>query len=575
MAKTKDEALLALQNPTTAYESTIAGHLERIEDAKTVIVDKVVELGLGTANDNIGEAALAINGIQFHNSNLVMEETRLTLPEGYYKGVAIELGDVSEAYELEAKTVTPTKAVQEIQPGEGKYGLSKVTVEAIPEAYQDVTGVTAGAYDVLVGKTIVDATGAVITGAMPQRNTVDTTLTPTNASFSGKEGHYGNDAHDPEFEAIKVDVATTTETMTYVHGGTNKITATDAFITEVTINPIADAVVSHSGPDANGLIDLSVTPGYISSIEDIQLKKAEKTQDATSLTITSGWLAEDAVFNVDAGTIGAITLDKATGTVTVDVTKAGYVTEASEPEALVLDAQAKVEGKSSDTGRTFTETVTIGQGYNAEEYDITFSHTAQAGSVELGLPVDGVITPVVTEGYVTEVAPLTLGVSNFSMGEGASLTGDDLVEGDKWTVSHSITAGSTVGYNAEADEATKTVSVELNKAALTVGDIVINGVTESEGKFVGSNKVSVSVSEGYTKGDSKEVNASIELAASEHTRTLAADGTTLDASILASGADGLVDGTTVVTCTVTEGYTTGSTTTVSLDGSLFARLAAI
>ena len=316
MAKTKDEALLALQN--AAYESTIAGHLERIEDAKTVIVDKVVELGLGETNDNIGEAAIAINSIKFHNSDLLMEETRLSLPEGYYKGVSIELGDVSEAYELEAKTVTPTKSVQEIQAGEGFYGLKKVTVEAIPEAYQDVTSVTAGAYDVLVGKSIVDATGTVINGAMPQRNTVDATLTPANPSFAGKEGHYGNDDHNPEFEAIKVGVATKSETMNYVHGGENKIVATDAFITEVTIGRLADATLSIDEPQSITGTDLFLKAGTY---------QASKTVTATT---TEGYEFADS---------------KSTGV------------------AVSLTPHAKVEGNEEvDAGRTYEKTVTIGRG---------------------------------------------------------------------------------------------------------------------------------------------------------------------------------------------------------------------
>jgi hypothetical protein len=45
--------------------------------------------------------------------------------------------------------------------------LQKVTVAAIPAAYQDVTNVTAGAADVLTGEKIVDSTGKVIDGSMP------------------------------------------------------------------------------------------------------------------------------------------------------------------------------------------------------------------------------------------------------------------------------------------------------------------------------------------------------------------------------------------------------------------------
>lgn len=92
-----------------------------------------------------------------------------TIPKGYHSGT----GTVKLT--VETKTVTPTKSAQEITPTSGKV-LSKVTVAAIPAAYQDVTAVTAGAADVLDGKKIVDATGAVIEGSMPDNGDVSATI---------------------------------------------------------------------------------------------------------------------------------------------------------------------------------------------------------------------------------------------------------------------------------------------------------------------------------------------------------------------------------------------------------------
>ena len=71
-------------------------------------------------------------------------------------------------------------------PDNGYYGLSDVTVGAIPEVYQDVSTVTAGAADVLTGKVIVDATGKSVAGSMPNNGRLQLTidgLTATSVSI--------------------------------------------------------------------------------------------------------------------------------------------------------------------------------------------------------------------------------------------------------------------------------------------------------------------------------------------------------------------------------------------------------
>ena len=48
----------------------------------------------------------------------------------------------------------------------GKYTTGNVLVAAIPSAYQDVTGVTAVASDVVSGKDIVDSSGNILHGSL-------------------------------------------------------------------------------------------------------------------------------------------------------------------------------------------------------------------------------------------------------------------------------------------------------------------------------------------------------------------------------------------------------------------------
>lgn len=82
----------------------------------------------------------------------------------------------SGSYNLQSKAVVPTKFQQSVTPDSGYYGLSYVTVEPIPESYQDVSAVTVEAGDVLKGKVFVDAEGKTITGTMPSNGELDTTL---------------------------------------------------------------------------------------------------------------------------------------------------------------------------------------------------------------------------------------------------------------------------------------------------------------------------------------------------------------------------------------------------------------
>ncbi len=84
-------------------------------------------------------------------------------------------GKFSTDYTLQSKTTTPTRAAQRILPDEGKYGLSRVTVSAIPELYQDVGGVTAEDSSVLAGKVFVDISGDT-TGTMPNNGELSETI---------------------------------------------------------------------------------------------------------------------------------------------------------------------------------------------------------------------------------------------------------------------------------------------------------------------------------------------------------------------------------------------------------------
>lgn len=77
-------------------------------------------------------------------------------------------------------TVTPTKEEQTVEPDPGFDGLGAVTVEAIPDAFQDVTGVNAGVEDIRVGKVGIDAQGNLLNGEMlPRKPEQEKSVVPT------------------------------------------------------------------------------------------------------------------------------------------------------------------------------------------------------------------------------------------------------------------------------------------------------------------------------------------------------------------------------------------------------------
>lgn len=109
----------------------------------------------------------------------------LNWPNGFIDAIsAIETGSTTtpDDYSLEAKVVnslSPTTS-QIITPSSGYYGLSQVTVPAIPTNYADTSSVTATADEVLAGKIIVGANREVITGTMVNKGTLNKTITLDN-----------------------------------------------------------------------------------------------------------------------------------------------------------------------------------------------------------------------------------------------------------------------------------------------------------------------------------------------------------------------------------------------------------
>lgn len=224
---------------------SIATYISNIETDRNTIRNKLVELGLAASSDKLTKLAEAIESIinQGAVSITVQEGDTYTIPRGYHNGNGTVSGVAGGGnYTLQAKTVTPNKKQQNIAPDSGYYGLSGVTVNAIPEVYQDVSSVTAGAGDVLTGKVIVTADGVVTAGEMINNGAVDKILDVTTITYTIPKGYHNGSG------VVKITLETKTVTPTK---SKQEVTPTSGkVLSKVTVEPIPDKYQDVSGVTA-------------------------------------------------------------------------------------------------------------------------------------------------------------------------------------------------------------------------------------------------------------------------------------------------------------------------------------
>lgn len=172
---------------------SVQTEIQRIQTARDTLRAKAVELKISAGTEKLDGLAEDYNGIENRGSisAQVQEGETYTIPKGYHDGTGTVSGvSGGGSYNLQSKSVTPTKKPQQVTPDGGYYGLSDVTVEAIPTQYQDTSSVTATAGDVLTGKVIVTTDGSVTPGTMPNNGAVKKTLDTTMKSYTVPAGYH-------------------------------------------------------------------------------------------------------------------------------------------------------------------------------------------------------------------------------------------------------------------------------------------------------------------------------------------------------------------------------------------------
>lgn len=221
--------------------------ITRLQTARNKLRTWLVGLGLAASTDKLDaltDKAAAIKNQGAVDAN-VKEGESYTIPAGYHNGSGTVKGVSGGGnYNLQAKSVTPTKEQQSVTPDQGYYGLSGVTDGAIPENYQDVSATTAAPADVLANKVFIDADGVTQAGTMPDNGAVEKVLDATtgNQEYTVPAGKHSG--------AGKVSVALETKSATPAEAAQDITPTKGKVLGKVTVGAIPDKYKDVSGVTA-------------------------------------------------------------------------------------------------------------------------------------------------------------------------------------------------------------------------------------------------------------------------------------------------------------------------------------
>ena len=270
---------------------SISTELTRLQTARNKLRTKLIALGLVTATAKLDDCATAVDGItnQGAVSATVQEGDTFTIPAGYHNGSGTVSGVAGGGnYKLQSKTVAPTKAQQAVTPDSGYYGLSDVTVSAIPDAYQDVSSVTATAADTLTGKVFVTSDGTVTTGTMANNGAVTKALDAATTSYTIPKGYHSG--------AGKVSVTVETKEVTPTKAAQEIVPSTGKLLSKVSVAAIPNNYVDTVDADAVAANILDSKTAYVNGAKVVGTMPNNGSVSAsmdglttTSVTISAGY----------------------------------------------------------------------------------------------------------------------------------------------------------------------------------------------------------------------------------------------------------------------------------------------
>lgn len=498
-----------------------ATEISRLADARNVIRDKMVDLGLSTSTAKLDVLATAVDSIVNRGavSATVQEGDTYTIPAGYHNGSGTVSGVAGGGnYNLQSKSVTPTKSQQSITPDSGYYGLSDVTVGAIPEAYQNVSAVTATATDVLSGKVIVDATGASITGTMANNGAVSKTLDAStgNQTYTVPAGYHSGSG--------SVRIVLEEKSATPTTESQNITPTTGKVLSKVTVNAIPGQYADTTGDD---VVASDILVG----------KTAHSSHDGEAVAVTGTMPNNGAVSR---------TLTTVAGNQSYTIPE-GYH-NGSGTVSIVVESKTATPSKSQQviapsTGKVLSQ-VTVAA-IPADYQDVSNVDAAAedvlAGKIIVAADGTEITGTMVNNGTVTQTLDATAGKQSYTIPAGY----------------HS--GSGSVNITLEEKSATPTTSAQ--------------NITPTNGKVL--SKVTVAAipnKYGDVTGDTA-VAANILAGATAHT-SVNGVATQITGTMVNNGAiSGTIDGLTTTSYSIDAGYTTGGT--VSLTDDILLALQAI
>lgn len=598
-----------------------ATEIARLQTARNTIRNKMVALGLGTSTDLLDDLADEIDAISNNGAvtATVQEGDTYTIPAGYHNGSGTVSGVSGGGnYTLQAKgPITPTKSQQSISADSGYYGLSAVTIAAIPEAYQDVSSVTATASDVLATKIIVAADGTITTGTMPNNGAVSQTLDVRSGhtSYTIPAGyHNGSGTVSLVTETKSVTPSTSTQTVAPTAGKVLSSVSVAAIPAQYGDTTDDDAVAANilSGKKAHSY---NSTTGEAVAVTGTMTNNGavshtlDYNSDNRSYTIPEGYHNGSGTVNIVAQSL-TVTPEyameqnfvpsdgKVFTYVKVNPIPDGYedVSNVDATAGDVLAGKIIVAANGSEITGTMVDRGTVTQTLDAttgnQSYTIPAGKHSGSGTVSIVLEEKSA-TPTTSSQNVTPTAGKVLSKvivaaipAKFGDTTGDTAAAAQVLSGYK---AHTISNGSAVqitGSMANNGAVSKTLDTTTNNQSYTVpagyhdgsGTVSITletksatpatssqDITPTSGKVLSKVTVAaIPAKYGDTTGDDA-VAANLLAGKLAHT-IVNGTATQIEGTMTNNGAiSGSIDGLTTTSYSVPAGYTSGGTVSLTND----------